>query len=108
MPIQKRELPRFSADAVTGAADALPVNEILRGVSRTEQELLRLVLLVPEAHDRVLDGIGPSGADACESQFVDLVRAAAQGESDEDQADARTQVIFLVGVELGRRIGGAR
>ena len=28
-----------------------PVTEILRGVSRTEQELLRLVLLVPEAHD---------------------------------------------------------
>ncbi len=39
--------------------DALPVNDILRGVSRTEQELLRLVLLVPETHDAVLDGLGP-------------------------------------------------
>jgi DNA primase len=38
---------RFSAAAVTHAPDALPVTEILRGVSRTEQELLRLVLLVP-------------------------------------------------------------
>ena len=38
---------RFTAEAVTRAADALPVNDILRAVSRTEQELLRLVLLVP-------------------------------------------------------------
>ncbi len=50
---------RFTADAVIRAADALPVNDILRGVSRTEQELLRLVLLVPEPHDGVLDGLGP-------------------------------------------------
>ncbi len=50
---------RFTAEAVTRAPDALPVTEILRGVSRIEQELLRLVLLVPEAHDRVLDGVGP-------------------------------------------------
>lgn len=50
---------RFSAAAVTHAPDALPVTEILRGVSRTEQELLRLVLLVPETHDAVLDGVGP-------------------------------------------------
>ena len=50
---------RFSAASVVRAADALPVNDILRGVSRTEQELLRLVLLVPETHDAVLDGLGP-------------------------------------------------
>ncbi|HEU0244864.1 MAG TPA: DNA primase [Candidatus Limnocylindrales bacterium] len=50
---------RFSAAAVVRAADALPVNDILRGISRTEQELLRLVLLVPETHDTVLDGLGP-------------------------------------------------
>jgi DNA primase len=50
---------RFTADAVTGAADALPINEILRGVSRTEQELIRVALLVPETHDAILDGIGP-------------------------------------------------
>jgi DNA primase len=50
---------RFSAAAVVNAVDALPVNDILRGVSRTEQELLRLVLLVPETHDAVLDGLGP-------------------------------------------------
>ena len=50
---------RFTAEAVTKAPDALPVTEILRAVSRTEQELLRLVLLVPDAHDRILDGLGP-------------------------------------------------
>ncbi len=50
---------RFSAQAVTRAADALPVADILRGATRTEQELLRLVLLVPEVHDQILDGLGP-------------------------------------------------
>ncbi|MEI7744652.1 MAG: toprim domain-containing protein, partial [Chloroflexota bacterium] len=50
---------RFTAAAVTRAPDALPVTEILRAVSRTEQELLRLVLLIPETHDAVLDGLGP-------------------------------------------------
>ncbi len=55
----RRSDTRFTASAVIAAADSLPVNDILRGVSRTEQELLRLVLLVPEAHDRLLDGLGP-------------------------------------------------
>jgi DNA primase len=50
---------RFSAAAVTNAPDALPVTEILRAVSRTEQELLRIVLLMPETHDTLLDGVGP-------------------------------------------------
>ncbi len=50
---------RFSAAAVTNAPDALPVTEILRAVSRTEQELLRLVLLMPETHDTLFDGVGP-------------------------------------------------
>jgi DNA primase len=55
----RRADTRFSASAVVAAADALPVNDILRGVSPTEQALLRLTLLVPEAHDLVLDGLAP-------------------------------------------------
>ena len=58
-PGPRRAETRFTAAAVVGAADALPVKDILRGVSRTEQELLRLALLVPEAHDVLLDGLGP-------------------------------------------------
>src|SRR3954471_1014000 len=50
---------RFSAAAVTQAPDALPVTEILRSVTRTEQELLRLVLPVPRAHELRLGGGGP-------------------------------------------------
>ncbi len=46
-PERRDRLDRFSAEAVTHAADALPVNDILRAVSPTEQALLRLVLLVP-------------------------------------------------------------
>jgi DNA primase len=73
---------RFSAAAVTNAPDALPVTEILRGVSRTEQELLRLVLLVPEAHDDVLDGLGP---DRLPSQVArELYRAVVEARARDD------------------------
>ncbi len=73
---------RFTAGAVTGAPDALPVTEILRGVSRTEQELLRLVLLVPEVHDVVLDGLGP---DRLPSQVArELYRAVVLARARDD------------------------
>ena len=74
---------RFSAAAVIRAADALPVNDILRGISRTEQELLRLVLLVPETHDAVLDGLGP---DRLPSQIArELYRAIVIARERNDQ-----------------------
>ena len=73
---------RFTAAAVTNAPDALPVTEILRGVSRTEQELLRLVLLVPEAHDEVLDALGP---DRLPSQVArELYRAVVLARAHDD------------------------
>jgi DNA primase len=73
---------RFTASAVIGAADSLPVNDILRGVSRTEQELLRLVLLVPEAHDKLLDGLGP---DRMPSQVArELFRAVVMARTRDD------------------------
>ena len=74
---------RFSAEAVTRAPDALPVTEILRGVSRTEQELLRLVLLVPEAQDRVFEGIVP---DRLPSQVArELYRAVLVARAPDDR-----------------------
>jgi hypothetical protein len=73
---------RFSASAVTHAPDALPVTEILRSVTRTEQELLRLVLLVPEAHDLALDGVGP---DRLPSQVArELFRAVVLARTRDD------------------------
>jgi DNA primase len=78
----RRADTRFTASAVVAAADALPVNDILRGVSRTEQELLRLVLLVPEAHDELLDGVGP---DRMPSQVArELFRAVAAARARDD------------------------
>ncbi|MEW5992260.1 MAG: DNA primase [Chloroflexota bacterium] len=50
---------RFSADAVTAAPDALRIGDILRSVLPQEQELLRLMLLVPEVQVRITDAIGP-------------------------------------------------
>ncbi len=74
---------RFTAAAVTGAPDALPVTEILRAVSRTEQELLRLVLLVPETHDDVLDGLGPDRlpSQVARELYRAIVLARARDES---------------------------
>jgi DNA primase len=73
---------RFSAAAVTNAPDALPVADILRPVSRTEQELLRIALLVPEAHDIVLDGLAP---DRLPSQIArELFRAIVMARARDD------------------------
>ena len=50
---------RFTVGAVIGSADALPVTDILRGVLPQEQELLRLLLLVPEIQPKITDAVGP-------------------------------------------------
>jgi DNA primase len=50
---------RITADAVIGAADALPVDRILAAITPVEEELLRLLLLVPEQQLRASDEIGP-------------------------------------------------
>ena len=49
---------RISAAAVTSAPDALPIGEILRAITPVEQELLRLLLLVPEEQLAVVDELG--------------------------------------------------
>ena len=50
---------RITADAVIGAADALPVDRILQAITSVEEELLRLILLVPDQQLRAGDEIGP-------------------------------------------------
>jgi DNA primase len=50
---------RMSAEAIVGAADSLPITEILRGVLPQEAEFLRLLLLVPEIQLKVVDALGP-------------------------------------------------
>src|SRR3954470_21230805 len=50
---------RITADAVIGAADALPVDRILAAITPVEEELLRLILLIPDQQLRASDEIGP-------------------------------------------------
>jgi DNA primase len=50
---------RITADAVIGAADALPIDRILGAITPVEEELLRLILLVPDQQLRASDEIGP-------------------------------------------------
>ena len=78
----QRSETRFTAHAVVSAPDALPVREILRGISPPEQELLRLVLMAPEAHDQVLDVVGP---DRFRSQVGrELFRAIVEARARDD------------------------
>ena len=50
---------RITAESVTSAPDALRVTDILRSVLPQEQELLRLLLLVPEIQLKITDAVGP-------------------------------------------------
>jgi DNA primase len=50
---------RITAESVTSSPDALPVAEILRAVTPTERELLRLLLVVPEQQLGVVEDLGP-------------------------------------------------
>jgi len=50
---------RISVESVTASPDALRVGDILRGVLPQEQELLRLLLLVPEVQIKITESIGP-------------------------------------------------
>ncbi len=53
------DLGRITAESVTSSPDALPIGEILRGVSRTERDLLRLMLLRPDQQLPITDRLGP-------------------------------------------------
>ena len=81
-PQRTRAEGRFTADAVLAAPDALPVDDILRAITPEEAELLRIALLVPESHDRVLDALGP---DALPSQLArELFRAILAARAPDD------------------------
>ncbi len=58
-PVAAAVQGRITADAVIGAADALPVDRILAAITPVEEELLRLILLVPDQQLRASDEIGP-------------------------------------------------
>jgi len=58
-PERSPDASRITADAVTSSPDALPIGEILRAITPVEQELLRLLLLVPEEQLAVVDELGP-------------------------------------------------
>jgi DNA primase catalytic core len=74
---------RISADAVIGAADSLPVTDILRGVLPQEAELLRLLLLVPELQLKVVDAIGPDQLPSTVAR--ELFRAVVLAREPDDQ-----------------------
>jgi DNA primase len=50
---------RLTLDAVRAASDNVPPEELLKAISATEAELLRLLLLVPDQQVHVADELGP-------------------------------------------------
>jgi DNA primase len=75
---------RITADAVIGAADALPVDRILAAITPVEEELLRLILLVPDQQLRVADEIGPDQLPSTPAR--ELFRAIVLQRAPNDQA----------------------
>ncbi len=53
------EIGRISAESVTRSPDALPVEDLVRAVTKGERDLLRLMLLLPEEQLRIADRLGP-------------------------------------------------
>jgi DNA primase len=74
---------RITADAVIGAADALPVDRILQAITPVEEELLRLMLLVPDQQLRAGDEIGPDQLPSTPAR--ELFRAIIVSRSANDQ-----------------------
>jgi hypothetical protein len=74
---------RINAEAIVGAADSLPVGEILRGVLPQEAEFLRLLLLVPEIQLKVVDAIGPDQLPSTVAR--ELFRAVVLAREPDDQ-----------------------
>jgi hypothetical protein len=73
---------RIDLDAVVHSADALPIAEILRGLTSKEAELLRFLLLVPEQQLRVVESLGP---DQLTSQVArELYRSIARAREADD------------------------
>jgi DNA primase len=74
---------RITADAVIGAADALPVDRILQAITPVEEELLRLILLVPDQQLRAGDEIGPDQLPSTPAR--ELFRAIVLSRAADDQ-----------------------
>jgi DNA primase len=74
---------RITADAVIGAADALPIDRILAAITPIEEELLRLILLVPEQQLRAADEIGPDQLPSTPAR--ELFRAIVQQRAANDE-----------------------
>jgi DNA primase len=53
------ELGRITAETVTRSPDALPVDALLRSITKGERDLLRLLLLRPEEQLRIVERLGP-------------------------------------------------
>src|SRR5215210_6630447 len=74
---------RITADAVIGAADALPIDRILASITPVEEELLRLVLLVPDQQLHAVEEIGPDQLPSTPAR--ELFRAIARQREANDQ-----------------------
>jgi DNA primase len=74
---------RITADAVIGAADALPIDRILAAITPVEEELLRLLLLVPDQQLRASDEIGPDQLPSTPAR--ELFRAIVRAREPNDQ-----------------------
>ncbi len=74
---------RITAESVTASPDALPIGEILRSITRTERDLLRLMLLRPDQQVRIADELGPDQLPSTVAREVYRTIAIQRASNDE-------------------------
>ena len=74
---------RITAESVTASPDALPIGEILRSITRTERDLLRLMLLRPDQQVRIADELGPDQLPSTVAREVYRTIAVQRASNDE-------------------------
>jgi DNA primase len=77
------DLGRITAESVTASPDALPIGEILRSITRTERDLLRLMLLRPDQQVRIADELGPDQLPSTVAREVYRTIALQRASNDE-------------------------
>jgi DNA primase len=86
---------RMSADAILSSPDALPIGDILRGISPVESELLRLLLLLPDQQVTVIEQLRPEQLPSTVAR--ELYRAIIdQRAPDEDGARPAFDLVALL------------
>ena len=90
---------RITAEAVLASPDALPIAEILRGVTPVEAELLRILLVVPSAQVRTVDALAPDGLPSTVARELYRAIVLMRAPSDQGAHPPFDREVLLAGLD---------